>query len=669
MSATNLDLLLATILREGISSVPLTLEQFFEQRIIIPDGPFKGLPYSFHRQPVNRLWCRAIDSGLWTEFVYSGPSQMGKTLHGYVGPLLWHACELGESLVMGVPFVDMADNKYKADLKPTLEASTHLSRLLPRSGPGSAGGKVADAIQLTNGSLIKICSAGGDDAGKAGFTARVVTVTEAAKFSQANQASVEADPLRQLRARQRSYQTHERRTYVEGTMTVDTELPWALRSQSTRSRIVSPCPHCGEFVSPDQSCLVGWSSALSEKQAANEAYWTCDRCGEKITEKERASMLADAVLLHDGQAISKRGKITGDPPETLRLWFHPQAFHNLLLSAGDVAQDCWKAEQIPEDSNERISADKELDQFVFSCPYTPPRWTDEIDLDRKSIDRRREYRRTVAPPESDVIGVGIDIGMRRLWYLVSAGLPDGSEHWIDYDCVDVDLGKPTQVAIMESLDQLRLQFDAGFGCGEKTITPDQVWADASSKYGRASREFTARLNGLNLYATWLAVYGRGETQMDAMAKNYTQPKKTGSETREIGQSYHINKMPKDSGDGQRQPLPASYAGFWDADATKLSIHQALTLESGKPGSITLYAGVPKIHERLTRHLTNERRVLEKTPRGERLIWKRFGEQHLFDCAAMARRAIARARVLKAKRTNDQSRSQNDSSASTGKGWY
>ncbi len=53
-------------------------------------------------------------------------------------------------------------------------------------------------------------SAGSDDAGKAGFTARVLGVTEAARFSSNGDASVEADPLRQLRARQRSFEDHER---------------------------------------------------------------------------------------------------------------------------------------------------------------------------------------------------------------------------------------------------------------------------------------------------------------------------------------------------------------------------------------------------------------------------------------------------------------------------
>ncbi len=55
---------------------------------------------------------------------------------------------MAENYVLGVPFADMAANKWELDVKPVMQASPELRRLLPTAGAGSAGGKIRDMITL-----------------------------------------------------------------------------------------------------------------------------------------------------------------------------------------------------------------------------------------------------------------------------------------------------------------------------------------------------------------------------------------------------------------------------------------------------------------------------------------------------------------------------------------
>ncbi len=167
----------------------------------------------------------------------------------------------------------MAANKWELDVMPVMESSPNLRSLKPTSGAGSAGGKIKDMVTLRDGVAIKLMSAGSQDTGKAGFTSRVLGVTEAARFSTAGESSVEADPLRQLRARQRSYEEHERFTYVEGTVTLETDLPWRFKPLRIRNRYTSDSllhlpfadvtvPKCGKGPELGDACRVTQSQRI-----------------------------------------------------------------------------------------------------------------------------------------------------------------------------------------------------------------------------------------------------------------------------------------------------------------------------------------------------------------------------------------------------------------------
>lgn len=612
------------------------IRQFCEDELIIADGPYRGQPFRVDRQPAIGLWFDEIDSGHWNELIFTAPSQWGKTLVGFIAPAIYHTAEMAENYVMAVPDMRMGQNKWEVDLRPSFQASPTLRQLLPTTGEGSRGGKISDSITLNNGCIIKWMTAGGDDTQKAGFTARIVGVTEAARFSSSSDTSVEADPLRQLQARQRSYQSHQRRSYVEGTVTIEEELPWRARPGSSQSRIVTPCPHCGEWIAPEREHLIGFEDAQSEPEAQEMASWFCYQCGQLITEGERLDSIAQCRIIHGDQTIDKNGDIHGEMPRTRRLWFRTTPWLNALLSTADLAADEWRAAQIDEDSPERVSEDKRMAQFVWCVPWVAPNQVEDLEIDRKRAAKQTldGHPRGVVPNDTIALTVATDVGKWELWWGCLATLPDGSRHVVDHGCVDVPSGSmPEDDAILHGLRQISEVVHTGWRQLDGSLRyADAWWIDAGyqkrviERYCRAQKNETGK-------ATWcLAASGIGQSQM--RARQYVAPKKTGNEVREIDPSgkYHLNWI----------RASRVYGVEWDADDGKLRMQSAMAMNPERPGSLTLFVATDRAHRRIVRHFTNERRVLETHPmKGDQLKWKRTGANHLLDVFAMADTAARR----------------------------
>ena len=274
---------------------------FAEQEIVIPSGPFEGLKFRADRQPFVRHWFDAVDSGRYSELVITGPSQSGKTLVGFVIPLLYHLFEVGETVIAAVPDRDIAADKWEQDIEPVL-ARTRYRDLLPSSGSGSKGGRSA-SIKFRNGTILRWMTAGGGDKSRAAFTSRVVCFTETDGFDIRTSTSTEADKIKQIEARTRSYPRDLRRIYKECTLTTDLGHTWQRYSQGTRSRILLPCPHCSECVAPERDDLVGWKGADSDEVARQASAFYCPSCGEQWDEEQRREANARSLIVHRGQQV------------------------------------------------------------------------------------------------------------------------------------------------------------------------------------------------------------------------------------------------------------------------------------------------------------------------------------------------------------------------------
>ncbi|MEZ6130522.1 MAG: hypothetical protein R3C59_17690 [Planctomycetaceae bacterium] len=81
-----------------------------------------------------------IDTGRWSRVAATGPTQNGKTLMCYVIPVLYHLFELNETVIVGLPSIDMANDKWTEDFLPVIQVSECAS-LIPTNGEGSRGGR------------------------------------------------------------------------------------------------------------------------------------------------------------------------------------------------------------------------------------------------------------------------------------------------------------------------------------------------------------------------------------------------------------------------------------------------------------------------------------------------------------------------------------------------
>ncbi|MCA8990176.1 MAG: phage terminase large subunit family protein, partial [Planctomycetaceae bacterium] len=344
-----------------------SIREFAEQEIIIPDGPWQGRRFRCDRQPFSGLWLDAIDSGQWNRFVATGPTQSGKTLCCFLIPLLYHLFEVGETVICGLPDMDMAADKWRVDLLPVIERSRYKD-LMPLKGSGSRGGRI-EAIQFRNGATLKFMSGGGGDKSRAGFTSRVIVITETDGMDQSGTASREADKVTQLEARTRAYGSRKR-IYMECTVSTQQGRTWQEYQEGTASRIVLQCPLCQNWVGPERQHLRGWQEATSQADARRQGAFACPECGTFWNEQDRRQANNAGLLLHQGQEITTDGTISGSPCETETLGFRWSAVHNLFLTAGDIAADEWKASRNPNEEN----AEREMRQFVWCLPVVPNRW-------------------------------------------------------------------------------------------------------------------------------------------------------------------------------------------------------------------------------------------------------------------------------------------------------
>ena len=596
-----------------------TMRAFAEQEIVIPDGPFQGRRFRCDRQPYTAMWFDAIDSGRWNRFCATGPTQSGKTLAAFVVPTLYHLFELGETVICAVPDLDMSGDKWREDFLPAIERTKYRD-FLPRSGAGSKGGRVR-ALRFRNGATLRFMSGGGGDKARAGFTARVLVVTETDGMDEAGGTSREADKIAQLEGRTRAYGSRKR-VYLECTVSIAEGRTWREYQGGTASKIYLPCPHCGEYVFPERDHLAGWQGAATEVEASAEASYYCPACGEVWSEKERARANLGGMLVHRGQEIEPDGTIRGEAVETNTLGFRWSAPNNLFLTAGDVGVDEWKAAQALDEDN----AEKELRQFVWALPYEPPT-EEDTPLDPRQVrERFGGYPKGEIPTDSEFVTLGVDLGAKKSWWLGIAWRPGAAGHIFDYGQLTIrsdELG--VQRALLEALRAFHVRIETGWlmeGGGRRV--PDQVWVD--SNYQTPTVKRFCREVGFR----WRPILGRGAS-MFKMGQ-YKRPERTSKTVIHLGEQYHVDRLPK-----ERLYQPVLNADYWKSWA-----HARLATPIGSdgaamPGAMTLYHDDGTQHDFLSKHLTAEKPVREFVPdKGWVHKWvKTYRHNHWLDCTYIA----------------------------------
>lgn len=631
------------LIRSAFPRRPLTHLEFAERFVRHATGQYRGQRFRGERQPILPLLFHEFDFGGWPEIYLTGTSQSGKTLGGFVIPTLRTAVALEEDALVAVPEADMAADKWDKDFLPTLNASSELSWLVPTRGPGSRGGHIRDRVTLNNGVDIKIMTRGGEDTNKAGYTARVVHVTEAKGWGGRTETSSEADDLRKIIARMRGFKRSQRRLVVEGTLGSPLDLPWTARGGdkpddpliSTKSKIQAPCPHCGVYVCPGRESLVGWQGAATELEAAEKACFVCPSCGTKINDAQRRAAMRECRLVHHGQTVDKNGRVIGDRPPVSRLWFQWGAFHNCLLDAADTAIDEWRASLVDEGTLERENSERELCQFAHGLTFTSM-LAANTELDARSIRRRMDqWPRGVLPPDTVACTIGIDMGRWTGWWVFLAFRACGEIYVAAYGQFDVcrpGANDDEATRFRESLglfDETVVNEGFAVAGSPNRRRPDGIFVDMN--YLPDEVAAFVRSRGRGWKSRWKCGRGAG------MAANRNGRKNAGG--------YHHPTLltPQRPKAGMQWFVEWNYERgipeiTFNADFWLRHLQDRLRIAPGNKGALSLYrSDFRNEHAKISNHFANERLVREFDPAKGGLVekWHCMGDNHWGDAAKMA----------------------------------
>jgi phage terminase large subunit GpA-like protein len=610
-----------------------TIREFTEQEIILPTGPHQGRRFRVDRNPFAGLLLDALDSPRWLRKFVIGVQQSGKTLLGSLAPLMYHLFERKETVVYGIPSRDMIKDKWHQDILPVIAASRYRD-LLPRDGQGSRGGDPM-LLRFNHGPALRFMTAGGNDKGRAGFTSRVLIVTEVDGFDEIGGRSRETDKFNQLEGRVRAFTKSNPLVYGECTVSYDTGRIWREYTGGTESRLAIRCPHCLHFVTPAREQLVGWQGAADVLSAGELSRLCCPECGTAWTESDRAAANREVRLVHKGQTINDAGEVLGDAPRTDTLGFRWTAANNLLVDSSDVGKEEWRAKQDPDEEN----AEKKLLQFVWALPHKPEQ-VDLTSLDASIVAHRvTKDARGRVPSDAYGLTIGLDVGHRYCHWAAIAwrgGALPLAPHVCDYDVLEMKsdtVGR--EAALLAALRDFRDDVcEKGFESDDGPVVPDTVlidsgWAGEESEHlNEVIYAFCRESNEKCGAQRYLPAKGWG-------SRTYRHPRKKDARVREIGDEWYGARIPKQKG------LVLVHV---NADAWKTRTHNRLRTPIGQGGAMTLFNAPPQEHTTIGKHLTAEKQEEDFIPgRGRVVRWRAIRRaNHFLDAATLAQAAGNRA---------------------------
>ncbi len=584
-----------------------TMRQFALDEIVLPTGPYRDERLKLERNPWLGMWLDAVDSGSWRRFNLTGVSQGGKTLAGSAIPVMFYLFERRETVIYAAPTTEMAADKWRKDILPVIKASSY-AHLLPESGAGSRGGAAA-AIEFKHGPTLRFMTGGGSDKTVAGFTSRVVVITEVDGMDEAGDNSREADRISQLETRTNAF-GDDARIFLECTTSTEDGRTWRELKDGTDSRLALPCPHCSHWVTPEREHLVGWQDAKSVVEARESARLNCPHCSAAWDEEDRAQANRGAKLVHKGQDVTEDGTVVGLVPKTLTLGFRFTAANNLLVSMQRVAEEEWSA---PRRTDPDL-AEKKLRQFYWTLPSDPESITlSAIDV-AEICARTVELPRGRIPLDATNLTIGIDVGKWLCHWVLIAWRPGGTPHVADYGALSVPSATMAEeVAILAALRSFRDETCAqGWPLIGELDSPKMMRVSLSV-VDSGNWESTVVAFCRESGPGFLPTKGFGIRQLGG---------------RKIAHDPGYELAPQQAG----HALLEINADFW-----KSWLHARLQTPAGQPGGLTLFHATANEHLSFARHLTAEKKVEDYVPgRGNVTRWERVNKaNHWLDAGALA----------------------------------
>ena len=572
-----------------------TMRAFAEADVVLPNGPMRGMRFSCEFCPWTGLLFDLYERlpGLRRRFV-AGPVQDGKTLIGFVLPIMYHLFEVREDVIVGVPDSNLAQGVWAEKIEPVIMASRFAS-LMPAKGAGSRGGKVT-MIRFRHGPVLRFMGAGGRDEQRSSHTARVLCMTEVDKYDTAGQASRETSPVKQMEARTAAFGD---RALIYGECTMSTEDGMVYQEVvelGTDHRVMLPCRHCGVYQYPERDALVGWREADSAPSAKRETRYSCTGCGAAWDEQDRQWSMRSAAIAARGQDVTLEGEVVGELPDTDTIGFRWNAMASALKTMGGIGKAEWAAQRSESEEDEKY-----VTQFLWALPWRPDR-IDLSGLGRDQVARKvGSHGRGERPRDTQAVTGFIDVGLYRCWWVIWSWRGDATGYCYDYGGAEVwHSGKTRRHAILDTLRQIR----------DEQMTPANprlVLVDSGYE-SEAVYKFCKESGG-----QYLPAKGQGTGWKQ---KRWNPPKES------KGRDWYVSPQPDGS------PLFVMHADHW-----KRKVHEGFLAAPGERGSLSLYAAAPTQHGDFGRHITAERQQEEFVAgKGTVLTWVRDRKaNHWLDC--------------------------------------
>jgi len=600
----------ANMYRRLVPRVVRTFRQFAEEEIILPSGPREGEHFRCEDMPDRGACLDAFTDGHWKRYFATGPTQTGKTFAFFIIPILWHLFENEEDVIVGVPVMDLAHSIWEKRIKKVIDR-TRYKTLLPSKGRGSRGGTFS-SVTFNNGVNLMFMAAGGGDIQRSSETARVIVLTELDKMDESSATSKETDSVGQLEARSNAF-GDQARIYGECTVSTDKGRIWVeVTENGTETSLFMQCPDCKAYSCPEREHFTGWQDAKDEIDARESARVICPECGVLWDEDDREKAMQKIVLVHRGQKVNKRGKVTGDEPRTVTFGMRWHALHSPLRTLAVIAEEEYRAERADTDD-----ARKKVTQFTWALP-----WEGEL-LDISGVtagsimQRSTNHARGVVPDGVTLVTCCIDVGKWQCHWTGVGWRPDHSGYVIDYGGIEVhhNQGGGEEHNILNALRQFRDDtLVPGWGDGHR---PAVVLVDCGWKQDVA---YTFCKESGN--AIYYPSKGFG-TARNQPSWNQ-QPRQGRAKGIRFGDNWRLVR------DRTGQVITVQmHTDYW-----KSFLHQRLLTPMGQPGALSL----PSVehareHHSFAKHLTAEVEV-EEFVAGKgapKKIWKvKSRNNHWFD---------------------------------------
>lgn len=201
---------------------------------------------------------------------------------------------------------------------------------------------------------------------------------------------------------------------------------WRVWQRGTMHHFTWPCPHCDEYFVPrfKQLRWPQWPELCSPAEAKRSAYVECPHCGGVLDEHHKADLNARGRYVAPGQKVSRKGVVTGQPPDTTTVSFWVSGICSPFVTIGERAAAYIEAKE--SGSQEKLQG---VINTGFGELWAPgagdvPEWEEVAAL-------KRPYKKLDLPAGVKLLTLTVDVQKRRLVYVIRGWGARGTSWQVD----------------------------------------------------------------------------------------------------------------------------------------------------------------------------------------------------------------------------------------------